>query len=213
MSRKSLLNITEKFFHCKSIVFRERLNFLFQLWHFCKRREPKERKAIVSGLVLFCRLKVAINTNMKNRFDIPQLFLRLALGIGFLLPVMDRFGWLGVAGLNGNAWGNWENFVAYTNTLLPYLGHGAANLMSMLATAGEAVFGIALLGGYKTRLASLGSCALTLSFAVSMFLFAGMRAPFTYSVFVDSAASLLLAAIPTYKWSLDSLFRADKVVV
>ena len=38
---------------------------------------------------------------MKNRFDIPQLFLRLALGIGFLLPVMDRFGWLGAAGENG----------------------------------------------------------------------------------------------------------------
>jgi putative oxidoreductase len=140
---------------------------------------------------------------MKNRFDIPQLFLRLALGIGFLLPVMDRFGWLGAAGVNGNAWGNWENFVSYTHTLMPYMSAGATNVMASMATAAETIFGIALIIGYQTRLAALGSFLLTLSFALSMFFFADMRAPFSYSVFADSAASLLLACVPVYRWSVD----------
>jgi putative oxidoreductase len=143
---------------------------------------------------------------MKNKFDVAQLFLRLALGIGFLLPVMDRFGWFGPAGSNGTSWGNWENFVAYTNTLMPYLNAGAANIMGAIATAGELVFGVLLILGYKTRLAAIGSFLLTLAFAFSMFFFADMRAPFSYSVFSDSAASLLLAAVPVYKWSLDAVF-------
>ncbi|GLU51296.1 DoxX family protein [Dyadobacter frigoris] len=147
---------------------------------------------------------------MKNKFDIPQLFLRLALGIGFLLPVMDRFGWLGAAGSNGNAWGNWENFVSYTNTLMPFFDKSMANIMAGLATAGEIVFGITLIIGFRTKLAATGSFLLTLFFALSMFAFAGYRAPFTYSVFADSAASLLLASVTVYKWSIDNYFLSQK---
>lgn len=149
---------------------------------------------------------------MKNRFDFPQLFLRLALGIGFLLPVMDRFGLFGPAGENGTSWGNWENFVDYTNTLMPYMSRSLANFIGMIATAGEIVFGVALIVGYKTRLASLGSFALTLTFALSMSFFADMRAPFSYSVFADSAASLLLAAIPVYRWSFDEVRVTQKTI-
>lgn len=139
---------------------------------------------------------------MKSTFDTPQLFLRLALGIGFLLPVMDRFGWLGAAGVNGNAWGNWENFVNYTNSLMPYLPKSLAGIMAILATLAEIVFGITLLIGFKIRLAALGSFVLTLIFALSMFVFSGARTPFNYSVFAVSAASLLLSAIPAYRWSI-----------
>ena len=148
---------------------------------------------------------------MRHKFDISQLFLRLALGIGFLLPVFDRFGWLGQAGVNGTSWGNWQNFVDYTNTLMPYMSSSGTNVMAALATAGETVFGITLIIGYKTRLASLGSFLLTLLFALSMFFFAEMRAPFTYSVFVDSAASLLLASLTTYRWSIDEIFSLKKI--
>ncbi|MGY4384037.1 putative oxidoreductase [Pedobacter sp. UYP24] len=140
--------------------------------------------------------------NMKNTFDIPQLFLRLALGIGFLLPVMDRFGWLGAAGVHGNAWGNWDNFVSYTNALMPYLPKFLANIMAIMATTAEIVFGVTLLIGFKIRLAAFGSFLLTLIFALSMFIFSGPRIPFNYSVFVDSAAALLLAYIPAYRWSI-----------
>lgn len=139
-----------------------------------------------------------------NASAIPQLFLRLSLGIGFILPVLDRFGLLGAPGGPNVGWGNWHNFVVYTNSLLPYLNAGTAEVMGALATIGEILFGILLIIGYKTKLAAIGSFALTLAFALSMLFFAGYRAPFNYSVFVVSAASLLLATVPLYKWSIDA---------
>lgn len=141
---------------------------------------------------------------MKNEFSIPQLFLRLALGIGYLYPVLDRLGILGPAGANNISWGNWENFVAYTNTLLPFLGKAAAGMMGLIATLAEVVFAVLLIVGYKTRLAAQGSFLLTLTFGLCMAVFAGIKAPFNYSVFTASAASLLLASIPVYQWSLDN---------
>lgn len=142
---------------------------------------------------------------MKIKFNLPQLFLRLALGLGFIFPVMDRLGMLGAAGTHGNSWGNWTNFVVYTNSLMPYVNSSVANVMAAVATLGELVFGILLIVGYKTRFAAFGSFLITLIFALSMLFFAGYRFPFSYSVFVCSAASLLLASIPYYKWSIDAL--------
>lgn len=147
---------------------------------------------------------------MKNTFDIPQLFLRIALGVGFILPVLDRSGWLGAQGIAGNAWGNWENFVSYTHSLMPYMSKPMTEIMACMATIGETIFGITLIIGFKTKLASIGSFLLTLMFALSMFVFAGYRAPFNYSVFADSAASLLLAAMPVYKWSTDHYLSKNR---
>ena len=142
---------------------------------------------------------------MKNKFDIPQLFLRLALGIGFLLPVIDRLGWFGAPGAPGVGWGNWSTFIDYTHTLMPYLSRSMTNVVATSATVGEIIFGITLIVGYKTTMAARGSCLLTLLFALSMFFFEGPRSPFNYSVFADSAASFLLATIPNYRWSVDEL--------
>ncbi|GAA4204790.1 hypothetical protein GCM10022289_23300 [Pedobacter jeongneungensis] len=142
---------------------------------------------------------------MKNTPHFAQLFLRLALGIGFILPVMDRFGWLGAPGSPTVGWGSWSIFVDYTNSLMPYLSRALANVMGIIATAGELIFGILLIIGYKIKLAAIGSFLLTLAFALSMFIFANYRAPFNYSVFVVSASSLVLATLPGYKWSVDGI--------
>ena len=45
------------------------------------------------------------------------LVLRIVLGITMLSAVADRFGLWGAPGSNVVAWGNWENFVIYTQTL------------------------------------------------------------------------------------------------
>jgi putative oxidoreductase len=148
------------------------------------------------------------NHNMtKNISRIAQLYLRLALGLGFLLPVADRIGWLGAPGQKGVSWGNWENFAAYTNMLLPFLSRHAASVMGLLATIAEILFGICLIVGYKTKTAAYGGFLLTLIFALCMAIFIGIRAPFNYSVFSDSAGSLLLALIPVYYWSFDNGFK------
>jgi len=143
---------------------------------------------------------------MKNTI---QLYLRLALGIGFILPVMDRLGMLGLPGSPNVGWGSWSNFVDYTHSLMPYLNRSLAEVFGAIASVAEVVFGILLIIGYKTKYAAIGSGLLTLTFAVSMMFFAGYRAPFNYSVFTCSAASFLLSAIENYKWSIDERLNAN----
>jgi len=144
---------------------------------------------------------------MNTRINIGQLILRLSLGAGFLLPVMDRLGWLGAPGSASVAWGNWANFVTYTNKLMPFLPQGGASVMGLIATIGEALVGICLIIGFRTSLAALGAAILTLTFGICMALFLGIGAPFNYPVFVFTGGSLLLSGIKTYKWSVDGLLH------
>lgn len=144
---------------------------------------------------------------MTNAIRVPQLYLRLAVGLGFLIPVADRMGWLGPAGQKGISWGNWENFVAYTNMLLPFLNHQGAGVMGLLATIAEILIGASLIVGYKTKSAAYGGFLLTLIFALCMAVFINIKAPFNYSVFSVSAGCLSLAFIPVYYWSFDNGFR------
>lgn len=134
-----------------------------------------------------------------------QLLLRCALGIGFILPVLDRVGWLGVPGSKNVAWGNWENFTTYTHSLMPYLGLKAASFFGLVATVGEIIIGLLLLLGYKIKWVSLGSSALTFLFALSMLFFTNYRAPFNYAVFVVCFSSLLLSKLSVYNWSIDKM--------
>lgn len=140
----------------------------------------------------------------------PQLYFRIATGFGFLIPVADRLGWLGPAGQRGVSWGNWQNFISYTNVLMPYFNRTTADFMGLLATIAEVILGLFLIAGYKTRLAAYGGFLLTLTFALCMAIFMGIKAPFSYSVFTDSAGCLLLAGVPVYYWSIDNLGALPK---
>lgn len=143
---------------------------------------------------------------MKDSSGLAQLFLRLALGLGFLLPVMDRFGWLGAPGSAGIAWGDWKHFIDYSNTLMPFLARPFANIMGTAATVCEVVFGIFLILGLKIKYVGIGAAALTLGFGLCMAIFVRIGAPFTYPVFVFTGAALVLSKIGKYKWSLDDYF-------
>ena len=148
---------------------------------------------------------------MKNSFKLPQFLLRIALGTGFIVTVSDRLGFLGPFGTNNIEWGNWDNFINYTGTLMPFLDKPAVNIMGAIATSAEAVIGVMLIIGLKTRIAAVSSCLLTLSFATAMALFLGIKAPINFGVFPICTASLLLSIIPVYKWSIDNfLTRSAK---
>lgn len=142
---------------------------------------------------------------MKNYSTYAQLYVRLALAIGFIYPVLDRIGWLGPAGQHNVSWGNWDNFQVYVHVLLPFLSKSVSDVMGWLATIAELLFAVLLLIGYYTRVAAIGSFILTLTFAICMATFTGFKAPFNYSVFAVSAAALLLSSLPYYKWSIDNL--------
>jgi hypothetical protein len=69
-----------------------------------------------------------------------------------------------------------------------------------MATAAEAVLGVALILGVFPRLIAWTSVALLTLFAVAMTVSFGIKAPLNYSVFVDAAAAFALAVWPrTFK--------------
>jgi uncharacterized membrane protein YphA (DoxX/SURF4 family) len=121
-----------------------------------------------------------------------------------LSAVADRFGLWGEPGNPGVAWGNWENFIAYTKTLNSFAGTSLAGILGILATFFEIVFGFFLIIGFKTRITALGTSALLLLFEIAMAVSSTIKAPLDYSVLTSSAAALLLSAIERTSFALDN---------
>lgn len=137
------------------------------------------------------------------------LYLRLALGVGFLSAVADRFGFWGPPGRPLVSWGNFHNFLHYTAVLNPWLPASWIPSTAWAATICEAALGIALILGLQTRLAAFASGVLTLLFALAMIFALGVKAPLNYSVFAFSAGSFLLARVGAYPWSVDSVMQSS----
>jgi len=145
---------------------------------------------------------------MKNIVGAGQLLLRLALGVGFLLPVMDRLGLMGPPG-SGATWGDWKHFVDYTNKLIPFASWQMANIMSVIATIAEFVFGICLIIGFKIKEVGIGAGILTLIFGLCMGIFLSIGAPFSYPVFVFTGAAIVLSGLDHYAWSVDDYIKRN----
>ena len=123
------------------------------------------------------------------------VFLRVALGVGYLSAVADRFGLWGPPGTPSVGWGNFHNFVAYTAKLNPWCPPTLMPALSWIATVAEILIGVALISGFWRRTVGLLSGLMALSFAVAMTATLGVHAPLAYSVFVVAAASFVLAVI------------------
>lgn len=147
---------------------------------------------------------------MKNANTYPQLVLRLALGLGFVLPVMDRFGVMGAPGAKGVAWGSWTKFIDYTNTLTPFLSRSLAEIGGGVVTAAELIFGVCLIIGFKTKYVAFGGALLTFVFGISMAIFLSLQAPFGYPVFVFTGAGLVLSCVDKFNWSVDGLLAGGR---
>lgn len=117
------------------------------------------------------------------------IFLRLALVASFLSAVADRFGYWGAPGAQGVAWGNFENFIAYTATLNPFLPSAFIPTLAWTATIAEIVLAALLALGVMPRLVAFASGTLLLLFALAMTFTVGIKAPLDYSVFTASAAA------------------------
>lgn len=134
--------------------------------------------------------------------DISTLFLRLALASGFLSAVAARF----------NLWGKresfseaWHSFITYTGEVNSFLPKSVIPTIAVLATILEIGLGFLLLLGFKTSYTAIAAGILLLLFAIAMAISYGIKEPLDYSVFAASAGAFLLAAVPFYKWSIDSL--------
>jgi uncharacterized membrane protein YphA (DoxX/SURF4 family) len=131
-----------------------------------------------------------------------KLFLRLTISAGFLSAVADRFGWWSK---EVSAWGNWENFVAYTQTINPRIPSAMIPTLAIIATVAEIIFALLLIIGFKTELFAKLSGYLLFLFGLSMAFSVGIKAPLDYSVFTACAGAFALSLMKEKYLEVDSL--------
>lgn len=137
--------------------------------------------------------------------NFAQLFLRIALSASFLSAVADRFGFWGNPGSPFVAWGNWENFLSYSNSVNGFVPDSLGRPIAVTATFFEIALPVLLLLGYKTKIAAWASGLLLTGFGLAMTTSFSLKAPLDYSVFTAAAGAFLLAGIGKYAYSLDHL--------
>lgn len=136
-----------------------------------------------------------------------KLFLRFSIGIGFLSAVADRFGFWSK---EVSAWGNWNNFLAYTQTLNPMVPPSFIPFVGWVSTILELVFGVFLITGFKTSLIAKLSGWLLLIFALAITFTRGIKSPLNYSVFAASAGAFGLGLIKEIFLEIDTLLNKNK---
>ena len=139
--------------------------------------------------------------------EIVRLFARLALGASFLSAVADRFGLWGPYGAENVSWGTFAHFVQYTGEVTSLFPSSWTVSFAWAATIAETLFGILLISGFKTQMASVLSGLLLLLFAIGMVTGLGIKTPFDYSVFSAAAAAFLLAFWEPDRFTLDYLLN------
>jgi len=141
-----------------------------------------------------------MNMNMNKK--ITKLFLRLAISVGFLSAVADRFG---MWNKEVSAWGNWDSFLEYTQFINPWFPIAIISTIGIMATTAEIVFAICLLLGYKTELFAKLSGLLLLVFALSMTFSYGIKGALDYSVFIAAAGAFAISTMKEKYLELDNL--------
>lgn len=136
-----------------------------------------------------------------------QFFVRLAVATAFLSAVADRIGLWGPPDSKYASWGNWKNFMSYSNKLNFFIPELLQEPLAVIATALEIVFGILLIVGFRTKLTANLSGLLLVLFALTMTIAFGIKSTFTYSVWIGAGACFLLANVETYYYSLDNYFK------
>ena len=131
-----------------------------------------------------------------------KLFLRFTIAIGFLSAVADR---LGMWHNDVSAWGNWSNFLDYTQLINPWFPNAMIEAVGIIATTLEIVFALCLIIGFKTELIAKLSGFLLLIFALSMTFSSGIKGTLDYSVFISSAGAFALSLMKEKYLELDNL--------
>jgi uncharacterized membrane protein YphA (DoxX/SURF4 family) len=121
------------------------------------------------------------------------LLSRFGLAASYLSSVVDRFGGWGRPGTPGVVWGDFQHFVIRVEALAP-LPSALAPVLAWIITVLEAIFGLSLLVGLRTRMMGMGSACLLLAFAAATaFSPGGVHLVLASSILSAAGASLLLA--------------------
>ena len=133
---------------------------------------------------------------------IAKLFLRLTIVASMLSSVADRFG---IWAKELCTWGDMDKFVAYTQSLIPYIPANAVPVLAWTATVLEVLLPLCLLVGLKLKWTASLSGLMILVFAIAMATSVGIKAPLNYSTFTASAAAFGILACGKGIWEVDNL--------
>lgn len=136
-----------------------------------------------------------------------QVFLRIGLSLSFLSAVADLFGLWGKPGSQYVSWGNWQNFLVYSQQVNSYANPQFNNWLAIIATILETLLPAFLLVGYKIKWTAFASGLLLVGFALSMTISFGIKSSLDYSVWTGAAAALLLSCFDTYRYSIDQYLQ------
>jgi putative oxidoreductase len=139
---------------------------------------------------------------MKKYNGLATVLMRFALATGFLSAVASRLG------LWGSHSSGWSGFLEYTKSINTFVPASWIPFLGVLSTIFELSFAILLLIGYKIKWVALGTCILTLLFALAMTNAQGIKEPLDYSVFAFSASAFLLSTMDYYPLSLDQSMKS-----
>ena len=134
--------------------------------------------------------------------QIAKLFLRLTVAASMLSSVADRFG---IWAKELCMWGDMDKFVAYTQSLIPYIPANAVPVLAWTATVLEVLLPLCLLVGLKLKWTASLSGLMILVFAIAMATSVGIKAPLNYSAFTASAAAFGILACGKGIWEVDNL--------
>ena len=95
----------------------------------------------------------------------------------------------------------------YTGAVMSLFPSSLTVSFAWAATVAETLFGILLIAGFKTQVASVLSGLLLLLFAMGMLTGLGIKKPLDYSVFSAAAAAFLLACWEPDRFTLDRLLN------
>ena len=123
---------------------------------------------------------------------IIKLFLRIAIALGFLSAVADRFGFWAK---DVSAWGNWDSFLEYTQLINPWMPSTLVLIVGTVVTVIEIVCAISLLIGFKVEIFAKISGFLLLIFALAMITSTGITGVFDYSVLSAAAGAFALSQL------------------
>ena len=144
---------------------------------------------------------------MNEDKDLPYavLFMRLALAFTLLAAIADKLGYWGEPGKPNILWGDWDAYVSYLHTLVPFVSKSITEILATTATIVEGALALILLIGLKVRWAAFGVGIYSLFLALVSLVSIGIKAPFNYSLFVICAAGFLLACCPIYRFTTNGI--------
>ena len=100
-----------------------------------------------------------------------------------------------------------DNFLQYTQSILPYFPTSLANAGGWIATLLEMVFSVCLLLGFKTELVAKLSGVLIACFGLAMFTSMGLKATLDFSVWNAVGACFAISYMKEKHWEIDNVIE------